>query len=250
MHGAWQISIAAFAIWASVASTATADPIQFLADVRLVTARALAQDLAGSTYTDDQTAHENPMFATATSTRALSSAFATAGLSAGFGDLHRQFGVGGASSESSSVNDSSYGEAMTRYGINFLLESAHAFSFSAEFDVFSTSGDSSWRMYIVNAAGSLLYDLNGTSSQLVSQSGFLPADTYGFYVIGTARANSTPAVPGRATASFDFTLDLTDQAAPVPEPASMLLFAAGLAGIGRLAHRRRARLGRERGLRG
>lgn len=229
--------------FAATPQFAGADPITILSERRVVFAGALVRDpLTADAVTTEEKRGENFLQATASGARGTNIASATATLISDLSDPHRLAGSGSASAVVSG-GDLAAATGDIEYIVGFQLTAAHFYDFRGRFDGtaqsggFPASASNLLGARLVDATGHRLFTFNGVGPHLLAASGMLEAGRYGLVVTGQSTAQGRPGA-GAARASFEFTLDLSNELTPVPEPGSMLLLGSGLAALLRVARRR------------
>lgn len=233
---------------------ATADPITIFLDGRQVIAGTLVRNNAGQDIRDEKVLPGNGSAAAQAVSPEGYAASAVASLVSSVSDPHHMSGSG-AGRVSATVpltNQAGFSSttSLPQFNIGFLLGTAHAFDFTAQFtgtnsentvQVFSSR---SWQASLFFIAPDLhlfrvfedARTLSAGTDQ-IAREGLLQPGRYQLFIeqiLGQDihRPGATIGLEGR----FDFTFDLTPST--VPEPASMILLGSGLIGLLGLRHRR------------
>ena len=146
-------------------------------------------------------------------------------------------GTTGTSTNTTSVRAGAH--AQTQYFTTFDVNQPQQFDFSGAFNTSApptNTNRSAWRTELFlfpNVANpSTVFDVSAAISQLLSFSGVLPPGRYGFQASSVSDTSEAIGVAQTGT-DFRFTLAFRDVGtpAPTPEPATVALLAAGLAGV-------------------
>jgi hypothetical protein len=177
---------------------------------------------------------------------------AAASLNSSYADPNHMWGTGSATAAFDSTTGSGDMSGSSQFAVRFQLATQHAYDLDA---TFTTTGDRSQspngfvsiadRSFVLASlykgltpvfAGEWFDDAH------LARSGVLAPGTY--YLLLQSSAVGWNAPPGaahvNAAGSFGFRFNLAETAAPVPEPASLLLFGTGLLGTIARVRRRRA----------
>jgi hypothetical protein len=157
------------------------------------------------------------------------------------------FSGNGRSSSSAATNDPSgdiVGEAFSvaLFGVLFRVTEPTAYDYAARFVGEGFSEGVLWPIDPVSGlprAAALIYDSFGgldTFDRTLMHSGILAPGSYAFYALAGTRPTSSSLQQTSAFESVTFALA---PAAPVPEPATMLLMGTGLVGASRVLRGRR-----------
>ena len=117
--------------------------------------------------------------------------------------------------------------------VRFMVTQPTSYRLNAMFDV---SGDSFGQMFL-DGLGERFVDLfSGGGTPSFNVSGVLMPGQYEFFSV----ARAEPGFPGTGIGAASFAFDFaTGDPAPVPEPGTLMLFATGVAALGRTALKRR-----------
>jgi hypothetical protein len=230
----WAVSLLLLTVGAGWAA---ADPILITTDLRLAGVRAFASDAAGSGFQENTAAANDAIGIGVDVLRTASHAAASATLASSLADPLHLFAEGGAQAISSTDSAESNANAFSRFAIEFIVLTPVTFAFDAFFNV-SGDGAASWQVGLLSASNGIFFDGGGESGRS-SAHGLLQPGTYLFTVAAIADSASIPDNPFSSNISHNLALDFADAAAPIPEPASMMLVASGL--VAAAVRRRRAR---------
>ena len=199
----------------------------------------------GGTFTEDIDRNADVLMSTASTVVGASSASAASTFTSSLAPDNRSLSGAGVSTASVTVPTGSavaYGSGQTHF--DFLIDQPHTYSFVGAF-ADGVTGHSVWEATLFDEF-SILFDFREQSATARSNTGTLLPGRYVFVVLGRATAGCGFGAESDCTSnealtsfSFDFRLSPATEAPAVPEPASMILFSTGLAGV--VAVRRRQR---------
>jgi len=148
-------------------------------------------------------------------------------------------GSAGASTRAGGLADvehaSAFAEAQSETAIDFRLTEPMFYRFTGTVSgVSDDSGSGGFALVALHGPDfSWVLDSDGQAAPVLSRSGLLSPGDYAFRALALSFA-----FDGSQSSAFNFQFGLSDKA-PVPEPATLLLFATGAAFVGRRAWRRR-----------
>lgn len=227
-------------------AVAGSDPVTISSFSRLAIATASS---GGGTSDGDVKQNADVLSVAAASQSGLNSATGSGTLISGVSDDgHTFFGSGALASAVNALENPASGHAETSYDVQFQIVQSHRWNLLANF--LSTGSESDrneaeWAVrghfMPVRSESPTFVRFDGSDSTSIAASGVLDPGTYRFGV-GTRTTSFRPAGGGAAASSlefgFSFTLSNADDAAPIPEPGTLLLLGSGLVGLLHVRHRR------------
>ena len=224
------------------AGAAAADSITIINDRRAVSVLAEVDDSGRADRHTDSQGPGDALSADAVASAGTSVANSVARLTSSMTDPAHLSGSGSALASFSAFGPAT-ASATAVFDVDFVLDAPYMYSFNGAFNISDfpvrpngAFNEARWTAAL-SSGGSFLFNLGNTHPAFpVTAGGSLPAGTYHFLVETTGDGSSERPATVVEDATFQFALDLTpapvdSNPSPTPEPATVLLVGAGVAGF-------------------